>query len=204
MQYLPSSSYEPVVTIHCLTAQDFGASVEQPFSCFITQNRQALQSMAKSMDWTLEDDMVDGLFFCATLTGRRRGHTPFLQAGAETSDTGVEAAKPDQRCSWNDHSRCVPVLGMKVRSLVVLSNYSVFHRWSAQSAALLLLSSHELMSCCSLRRVQTDVSICDAVHSHSMVRWALSEADVQAPGHGVPKTVWFLCDETQQVGRLRG
>jgi len=27
------------------------------------------------MDWTLEDNMVDGLFFCATLTSRRREHT---------------------------------------------------------------------------------------------------------------------------------
>jgi len=33
------------------------------------------------MDWKLEDSMVmvDGLCFCATLTGRRRGHTPFVQ-----------------------------------------------------------------------------------------------------------------------------
>jgi len=31
--------------------------------------------MRRSMDWTLEDNMVDGLFFCATLTSRRRGHT---------------------------------------------------------------------------------------------------------------------------------
>jgi len=38
--------------------------------------------------------MVDVLSFCATLTGRR-GHTPFVQAGAETSDTGAEAVKPD-------------------------------------------------------------------------------------------------------------
>jgi len=30
------------------------------------------------MDWTLEDDMVDGLFFCATLTSRRGGHTLHL------------------------------------------------------------------------------------------------------------------------------
>jgi len=43
------------------------------------------------MDWTLEDNMVDDLFFCATLTGRRGRHTPFVQAGAETSDTDVEA-----------------------------------------------------------------------------------------------------------------
>jgi len=47
------------------------------------------------MDWTLEDDMVDGLFFCATPTSRRGGHTPFVQAGAETSDTGAEAVKLD-------------------------------------------------------------------------------------------------------------
>jgi len=47
------------------------------------------------MDWTLEDNMVDGLFFCATLTGCSGGHTPFVQAGVETSDTGAEAVKPD-------------------------------------------------------------------------------------------------------------
>jgi len=39
--------------------------------------------------------MVDGLFFCATLTGRRGGHTPFVQAGVETSDTGAEAVESD-------------------------------------------------------------------------------------------------------------
>jgi len=44
--------------------------------------------------------MVDGLFLCATFTGRRRGHTPFVQAGAETSDTSAEAVKTDPRCSW--------------------------------------------------------------------------------------------------------
>jgi len=40
--------------------------------------------------------MIDGLFFCATLTGRRGGHAPFVQAGAEKSNTGAEAVKPDQ------------------------------------------------------------------------------------------------------------
>jgi len=44
--------------------------------------------MRWSMDWTLEDDMVEGLFLCATSTGRRGGHTPFLQAGADTHDIG--------------------------------------------------------------------------------------------------------------------
>jgi len=84
--------------------------------------------MRRSIDWILEDNMVDGLFFCATLTGCRGGHTPFVQAGEETSDTGVEAVKPDPRCSWEVIPRgWVPVSGMKVRSLVKLSNHSVFH-----------------------------------------------------------------------------
>jgi len=51
--------------------------------------------MKRSMDWTLEDNMVDGLFFCSTLTGRRASHTPFVQTGEETPDTGAEAVKPD-------------------------------------------------------------------------------------------------------------
>jgi len=84
--------------------------------------------MRKSMDWTLEDNMVDGLFFCTTLTGRRGGHTPFVQAGAEKSDTGAEAAKPDLHSSWVISGGWVPAWRMKVRSLVGLSNHSAFHR----------------------------------------------------------------------------
>ena len=48
--------------------------------------------------------MFDGLF-CATLTSRRGGHTPFVQAGAETSDTGVEAVELDPGSSWEGYSR---------------------------------------------------------------------------------------------------
>jgi len=48
--------------------------------------------------------MVDGLFFCATLTGRRGGHTPFVRAGAETSDTGAEAVKSNPGCPWEGRS----------------------------------------------------------------------------------------------------
>ena len=68
-----------------LACVDVGTGVEQPFGCLIFQNRQAV---GRSMDWTVEGDMVDGLF-CATLTDHRGGHTPFVQAGAETSDTGA-------------------------------------------------------------------------------------------------------------------
>jgi len=87
-----------------LAALDFGAGVEQPLGCLIVWNRQAVQSMGRSMDWTLEDNTVDGLFFCATLTGRTGGHTPFVQAEAETSDTGAEAVEPDPGSSWEGHS----------------------------------------------------------------------------------------------------
>jgi len=53
---------------HCLAALDLGAGVEQPFGCLIVQTRQVVQSMGRSMDWTVEDEMVDGLFFYTTLT----------------------------------------------------------------------------------------------------------------------------------------
>jgi len=33
----------------------------------------------------------------------QRGHTPFVQAGAETSNTGAEEVKPDPGCSWKGH-----------------------------------------------------------------------------------------------------
>jgi len=72
--------------------------------------------------------MVGGLF-CATLTGRRGGHTSFVQAGAETPDTGAEADKPDPDSSWEGHSGggWVPVSRMKIRSFVAFSAHTAFH-----------------------------------------------------------------------------
>ena len=56
--------------------------------------------------------MIDGLSFCATLTGRRGGHTPFVQAGMEMSDTGAETVKPDSGCSSKGYwMGLVPVSG---------------------------------------------------------------------------------------------
>ena len=104
-----------------------------------------MQSIGRPMNWTFDDDMVDGLFFCATLTGRRGGHTPFSQAGAVTSDTGAEAVKPDPCSPWEGHSsRGAAVSGIKVRSLVGLSVHSAFHWWSAHCAARMLLLSEKL------------------------------------------------------------
>ena len=42
-----------------------------------------------------------------------------------------------------------PVPGMKMRSLVELSNHSAFHRWSTHCDARMLSSSDELMRCCA-------------------------------------------------------
>jgi len=60
--------------------------------------------------------MVDGLFFCATLTGRRRSHTPFVQAGAETFDTGAEAIEPDPGSSWEGRAARVFLLSDEMMS----------------------------------------------------------------------------------------
>ena len=74
--------------------------------------------------------MADGLF-CAILTSRRGGHTPFVQAGVETSGTGVEVVKPNPRWSWKGDSRMVgAVVGnesTEPRSAVQPLR-SVFHR----------------------------------------------------------------------------
>jgi len=48
--------------------------------------------------------MVDGLFFYATLTGRRGGYTPFVQTGEEMPDTSAEAVEPDPSSFWEGHS----------------------------------------------------------------------------------------------------
>ena len=56
---------------------NLGAGGMQPINCLNIQDGQAVQSMGRSIDWKLEDSMVDGLFFQTALTGRRGGHTPF-------------------------------------------------------------------------------------------------------------------------------
>jgi len=78
------------------------------------------------MDWTMEKNMAKGLFFCATLTGRRGGHTTFAQAGAEKPDTDAVRLSGTQALL----GRVTPgvwVSGMKMRSLVGLSNHSALH-----------------------------------------------------------------------------
>jgi len=92
------------------------------------------------MDWTLEDNMVDGLFFCATLTSYRGGHTPFVQAGAETSDTAVRRLL----------SRTRALLGRVIPGGVSVWNenaesYGVVRPLRFHCATRMLLLSDELM-----------------------------------------------------------
>jgi len=113
-----------------------------------------------SMDWTSENNMVDGLFFWATHTSRRGNHTLSLQAGAETSDTGVEAVKPDPRC----FGRVIPdgsVSGMKVLSLRVVRPLRLpsvnrpdwlFFRWDILVIFLLRHFGRLSHSCIKIRR----------------------------------------------------
>jgi len=85
-----SQWYKPVLSVHCLAMLDLGKGVEQPFNCLITQNCQAVQYMRRLMDWTFENNMVEGFLFCANFTNQGRRYHAFVQAGAETFDTGVE------------------------------------------------------------------------------------------------------------------
>ena len=84
-----------------------GRTRSRAIYCLIIETREAVQSTGNSMGLTLEENMVDGLFFCATPTGPRKGHNPFVQAGAEMPDTGAKAVMPNPRCSWKGHSRWV-------------------------------------------------------------------------------------------------
>jgi len=68
-----------------------GAGVEQPVDCLIIQSRQSVQATGRSMDWILEDNMVNGLISFVTLTSLRSDHTLFVQTGAEKSDINAEA-----------------------------------------------------------------------------------------------------------------
>ena len=160
-----------------------------------------MQSMGRSMDWTLKDDMVDGLFFCATLTGRRPYPICTSRTGNVPHRCGGGWAGP--RLFLGESFRVCVYQCLELKCGVLWGWPPTLHSIDDPPTA-----PH--VSCCqknwwvAVRRVQMGVSIWDAVHLHSMDGWALSGADVQAPWHGFLEIVWLLCDEAQQVGCLRG
>ena len=100
---LPAKLSKQLWALHCLSQLFISNStlykisshmLSSHFVCLPIQNHQAVHSTRRLMNRTVKDNMVNGLFFCTTLTSRKRGHTPFVQAGAETTDTGAEAVEP--------------------------------------------------------------------------------------------------------------
>jgi len=81
------------------------------------------------MDWTLEDNMVDGLFLCATLTSGRRA-IPHLYKQERKRPTLVGRRLRQTKAVLGRAILGVrlPMSGMKVGSLVLLSNHSAFDR----------------------------------------------------------------------------
>ena len=108
--------------------------------------------MRRSMNWTLEDNMVDGLFFCATLTGRRRGHTHLYKQ---------ERNRPTPVRRWL--SRTQAVLGRVVPGVWLVAGVGDENAESfgvvrplriplvirPQCATGMSLLSDKLMSCCA-------------------------------------------------------
>jgi len=100
----PSSFVWATFFIHCLAALDFGAGVEQPFGSLIVENRHAVRGeiggfMGGRRGWRF------GLLHHTHRAQRRPyPNCTSRQAGAETSDIGAEAVKPDPGSSWEGHS----------------------------------------------------------------------------------------------------
>ena len=91
---------------------------------------------------------------------------PFMQAGAETSDTGTEAVTPDPRCPWQGHSRKVGAgFGYEsAESRGVVHIPSVIRSEHRTNVAVVVV-----------RRLQMGVSIWDAVRAHTVDRWAVEQ-----------------------------
>ena len=152
--------------------------------------------MGRWMDWTLDDNMVGGLFFCATLAGRRGGHTPFVQAGAEISDSSAKVIKPDPRCSWKGHSRRV-VAGVRDESaescgVVQPLRVPSVIRSARRTSIIVVRLNDEFCAtstngCLDLRRRAF------ALGGQVSAEWS------RCPGSmaRVLETVWLLCDEAR-------
>jgi len=152
------------------------------------------------MDWTLEDNMVYGLFFCATLTGRRGDHTPFVQAGAETFDIDAEAVKSDSRSSCEGRSGgWVSVIKCGVLWGCPPIPHSIGDPLSATARMLLL--SDELVSCC----VAVTKGCLDSRRRASAFDGRVSAESSRCPGSMArcARDMWVHRDEAQQVGCLR-
>ena len=113
---------------HCYTALDLGASVEQPFDCLIVQNRQAVQSMRTSMDWTLEATWPT---VCSSAPHSRAAKEaiPHFYEQERKRPTPVRRrlSRTQAPLGRVAPGGWVPVSRMKMMSLVGLTAHSAFH-----------------------------------------------------------------------------
>ena len=185
-----------LLTLLAGSAPDLGAGVEQPFDCLVIQNHQDMHFMGRLMDWTVEDNTVNSLFFCATLTSRRRGHTPVcVRSGNIWHRCGGGWAGPTLFLAGSSQEG-----GCRCGSCYPTTPHSI---GDPPGAPALLLLPDELTSCCAAGTNGRLDLRCRAFSLDGQVS-ALSRADAQAPWHGMLKTVWLYCNVAQQVGCLRG
>jgi len=63
-------------------------------------NCQTMHSKERLMDWTVMDDISTVCSSASHSQATEKDHTPFVSAGMETTDTGVDVVKSDSRCSF--------------------------------------------------------------------------------------------------------
>jgi len=151
------------------------------------------------MDWTVEDDVVDGLFFCATLAGRRWGHTyMYKQEWKRPTQVRRRLSRPRLFLGGSFREGVYRCLELKCGVL-----------WGCPPTPRSIddpPTAPHVCCCCqknwwvAVRWVQMCVSIWGAVQQHSIDGWALSGSRCSGSMHGVLEIVWLHCDETQQVG----
>jgi len=81
------------------------------------------------MDWSVKDNMVKGMFFCATLTNRR-GDLSYLYKQERKRPTPMRrrSSRTQAVLEMVIQGRWMPVSGKKVGNMLVFSNHSTFHR----------------------------------------------------------------------------
>jgi len=140
----PFLSFDPDLSIHCLATLDLRrcwAAIQ--LSHHPEPSGHALNGEVDGLDIRGQHGWQ---FVLLCHTHRPRGDKPHLCKQEQKHPTPV----------WRQLSQTHALLGrvisggwvpvMKVQSLIVLSNYSAFHWWSAQSTALLMLLDELLCS----------------------------------------------------------
>jgi len=116
---------------HCEATLDLGPGIVEPFYCLVIQNCQS--SMGRLMNWTVRtkwsmvfssaphSQATEGAIL--HLHNQDQKRPKLVRRRLSQTHTVLGRAVPG---GW------VPVLGMKARSLIRLSNHSALHQWPTQ------------------------------------------------------------------------